>query len=68
MSRARETSRSGFIMEKTFPTGSNIVLRLNDQSLKQSVTIDSDKNALAAGPITVDSDYTLTIKGNLSIV
>jgi len=68
MSRARETSRAGFLTEKTFPVGSNVILRLSDQNLAQNVTIDSDKNALVAGPLTVDSDYTLTIKGNLSIV
>ena len=54
--------------EKTFPTGSNVLFRLNDQNLAASVTIDSDKNALVAGPISVDSDQTLTIKGNMSIV
>ena len=68
MSRARETSRAGFLTEKTFPASSNVILRLSDQNLAQNVTIDSDKNALVAGPLTVDSDYTLTIKGNLSIV
>lgn len=68
MTRARETARAGFLTEKTFPTSSNVVLRLQDQNLAQNVTIDSDKNAMTAGPLTVDSDYTLTIKGNLSIV
>ena len=68
MTRARETARAGFLSEKTFPTGSNVVFRLNDQNLAASVTIDSDKNALVAGPISVDSDQTLTIKGNMSIV
>ena len=68
MTRARETAKSGFLTEKAFPTGSNVVFRLNDQNLNTSVTIDSDKNALVAGPISVDSDQTLTIKGNMSIV
>ena len=68
MTRARDTARAGFLSEKTFPTGSNVLFRLNDQNLATSVTIDSDKNALVAGPISVDSDQTLTIKGNMSIV
>ena len=68
MTRARETARAGFLSQKTFPTGSNVLFRLNDQNLATSVTIDSDKNALVAGPISIDSDQTLTIKGNMSIV
>ena len=68
MTRARETARAGFLSEKTFPTGSNVLFRLNDQNIATSVTIDSDKNALVAGPISIDSDQTLTIKGNMSIV
>ncbi len=68
MTRARETARAGFLSEKTFPTGSNVLFRLNDQNLATSVTIDSDKNALVAGPISIDSDQTLTVKGNMSIV
>ena len=68
MTRARETARAGFLSEKTFPTVSNVLFRLNDQNLAASVTIDSDKNALVAGPISIDSDQTLTIKGNMSIV
>ena len=44
------------------------MFRFNDKNLAQNVTIDSDRNAMVAGPITVDSDFTLTIKGNLSIV
>ena len=68
MTRARETARAGFLSEKTFPTGSNVLFRLNDQNIATSVTIDSDKNALVAGPISIDSDQTLTVKGNMSIV
>ena len=68
MTRARETASAGFLSEKTFPTGSNVLFRLNEQNLAASVTIDSDKNALVAGTISVDSEQTLTIKGNMSIV
>ncbi len=68
MSRARDTARAGFLTEKTFPTTSNVVFRLQDQNLAENITITSDKNAMTAGPLTVDSDYTLTVEGNLSIV
>tara|TARA_B100000965_G_C19518416_1_gene725296 strand:- start:221 stop:427 length:207 start_codon:yes stop_codon:yes gene_type:complete len=68
MTRARETAKAGNYVEKAFPTGSNVMFRFNDKNLAQNVTIDSDRNAMVAGPITVDSDFTLTIKGNLSIV
>ena len=68
MTRARETAKSGFVTEKAFPTVSNVVFRLNDQNLDTSVTIDSDKNAMVAGPLSIDSGQTLTLQGNLSIV
>ena len=68
MTRARETAKAGCLTEKAFPTGSNVVFRLNDQNLDTSVTIDSDRNAMVAGPLSIDSGQTLTLKGNLSIV
>ena len=68
MTRARETAKSWFLTEKAFPTGSNVVFRLNDQNLDTSITIDSDKNAMVAGPLSIDSGQTLTLQGNLSIV
>tara|TARA_B100001287_G_scaffold274532_1_gene280030 strand:+ start:1326 stop:1532 length:207 start_codon:yes stop_codon:yes gene_type:complete len=68
MTRARETARAGFLTEKTFPTGSNVIFRLNDQNLSTNVTIATDKNAMVAGPVSVDSSATLTVNGNLSIV
>jgi hypothetical protein len=68
MTRARETAKAGFVTEKTFPAGSNVLFRLNDQNLAANVTIASDKNAMVAGPVSVDSGVTLTLNGNLSIV
>ena len=68
MTRARETAKAGNYLEKTFPTGSNALFRLNDQNLATNVTIASDKNAMVAGPVSVDSGVTLTLNGNLSIV
>ena len=55
--------------EKTFGTASeSVVFRLNDTNLAASYTIDSDRNAMVAGPLSIDSGYTLTLEGNLSIV
>jgi len=69
MTRARETARAGFMTEKTFGTASeSVVFRLNDTNLAASYTIDSDRNAMVAGPLSIDSGYTLTLEGNLSIV
>ena len=68
MTRARETAKSGNYTEKAFPTGSNVLFTLNDQNLDTSVTIPSDKNAIVAGPLSIDSGETLTLQGNLSIV
>ena len=68
MTRARETARAGFMTEKTVPTGKNVMFRVNDQILTEDVTIDADENAMVAGPLALDSDVTLTLNGNLSIV
>tara|TARA_A100001388_G_scaffold208245_1_gene158793 strand:+ start:1589 stop:1795 length:207 start_codon:yes stop_codon:yes gene_type:complete len=68
MTRARETAKAGNYTEKAFPTGSNLLFRLNDQNLSSSVTIPADKNAMVAGPVSIDSGETLTLQGNLSIV
>lgn len=68
MTRARETARAGFMTEKTFPVGKNVMFRVNDQTLLENVTIDADENAMVAGPLALDSDVTLTLNGNLSIV
>lgn len=68
MTRARETARAAYLAEKTFPLGKDVLFRINGQTLSQNVTISSTENAVAAGPISVDSDVTLTLQGNLSIV
>jgi len=69
MTRARETARAGFMTEKTFGSASeSVVFRLNDTNLANDFTIDSDRNAMVAGPLSVDSGVTLTLDGNLSIV
>ena len=68
MTRARETAKAGNYTEKAFPTGSNVLFRLNDQNLSASVTIPSDKNASVIGPITVDSGVNIRVNGNFTVL
>ena len=49
-------------------TGAGDIFRINNHTLNVNVTIDSDQNASAAGPLTVASGIILTVNGNLSIV
>ena len=51
-------------------TGAGDIFRVHEQTLNTNVTIASTENALAAGPLTVDSGVTLTVTtgGNLAIV
>jgi len=44
------------------------ILRINDQTLSTNTTIASDENASCAGPLTIDTNTTLTIDGNLTVV
>lgn len=44
--------------------GGNQVFVLNDQTVTASYTIPSGKNAMSAGPITVDTGITVTIPTN----
>ena len=44
------------------------IFRKNENTLRVNHTISHNENAMAAGPLTVDSGVTLTIEGNLSIV
>ena len=47
------------------PGGADI-FRVHQQQLDTNVTIDSDENALASGPLTIAA--TLTVNGNLTVV
>ena len=44
------------------------LFRVNENTLKVNHTISHNENAMAAGPLTVDSGITLTVEGNLTIV
>ena len=44
------------------------IFRKNENTLRVNHTISHNENAMAAGPLTVESGVTLTIEGNLTIV
>ena len=44
------------------------IFRIHEQELNTNVTIASTDNALAAGPLSVANNITLTVSGNLTIV
>ena len=49
-------------------TGKGDIFRVHSQTLTNSVTIGSTDNAMAVGPLTIDSSVTLTVNGNLTVV
>ena len=44
------------------------IIRVHEAQLDTSVTVATNTNGLAAGPLTVASGVTLTVNGNLSLV
>ena len=48
--------------------GAGDIIRVHENELNTSVTIDANNNGLAAGPLTIASGTTLTINGELSVV
>ncbi len=48
--------------------GKKDIFRVHEQELNTNVTIASTDNALAAGPLTIANNITLTVSGNLTIV
>ena len=48
--------------------GAGDIIRVHENELNTSATIDANNNGLAAGPLTIVSGVTLTINGELSVV
>ena len=48
--------------------GAGDIIRVHENELNTSVSIDANNNGLAAGPLTIASRVTLTINGELSVV
>ena len=71
-SAARSSLGGGYFQGET--TGGNTtdgkgqIFRVHEQELNTNVTIASTDNALAAGPLSVANNITLTVSGNLTIV
>ena len=54
--------------QTTNTTVDTAIFRTNGQTLDEDTTIGSTKNALAIGPLTIDTSTELTISGNLTIL
>ena len=48
--------------------GAGDIIRVHENELNTSVSIDASNNGLAAGPLTIASGVTLTVNGELSVV
>ena len=48
--------------------GSDEIFWINDQTVTTSYSISSNKNAMSAGPITIDSSATVTVPSSSSWV
>ena len=48
--------------------GSNSIIRTNANNIAENITIDSASNGMSAGPIQIDSGFTVTVNGEWSIV
>ena len=48
--------------------GKKDIFRVHEPELNTNVTIASTDNALAAGPLSVANNITLTVSGNLTII
>ncbi len=47
--------------------GTNSIIRTNANNIAENITIDSATNGMSAGPIQIDSGFTVTVSGNWSI-
>ena len=54
--------------QTTNTTVDTAVFRTNNQTVDENTTIGSAKNALAIGPLTIDSSTSITVDGNLTIL
>ena len=48
--------------------GANSIIRTNAQSIAENITVDSSTNGMSAGPVQIDSGFTVTVNGEWSIV
>ena len=48
--------------------GNNSIVRTNGQTISADITISSTTNGLSAGPITIDSNATVTVSGYWTVL
>lgn len=69
MNRTSQATNTSAVMRSESPwVGSNSIIRTNSQNITENITIDSSTNGMSAGPIEIDSGYTVTVNGEWSIV
>ena len=54
--------------QTTNTTVDTAVFRTNGQTVNEDTTIGATKNALAIGPLTIDTSTSITVSGNLTIL
>jgi len=69
MTRTSQATNSSAVKRSEAPwVGSNSIIRTNANNIAENITIDSDTNGMSAGPIQIDSGFTVTLNGEWSIV
>tara|TARA_Y100000389_G_scaffold205105_1_gene263227 strand:+ start:5717 stop:6271 length:555 start_codon:yes stop_codon:yes gene_type:complete len=67
--RATQATSADAVKRSETPyLGSNSIIRTNANNITENITIDSSTNGMSAGPIEIDSGYTVTVNGEWSIV
>lgn len=67
--RATQAANADVVKRSETPyLGSNSIIRTNANNIAENITIDSSTNGMSAGPIEIDSGYTVTVNGEWSIV
>jgi len=67
--RLTQATSGDAIMRSESPwLGTNSIIRTNVATISENITIDSATNGMSAGPILIDSGYTVTVNGEWSIV
>ena len=59
---------SGSITGLTNQMGANGIIRTNVDSIAENLTIPVGTNGMSAGPVTVDTNYTVTVLGTWTVV
>ena len=67
--RAGQAADADVVKRSETPyAGANSIIRTNAQNISENILIDSSTNGMSAGPIEIDSGYTVTVNGEWSIV